>query len=43
MSWNVMALMWPMKKTICDILNDHFCTVGTKIASMQCKIGNLMS
>ena len=29
-------------KTICNILNDHFCTVGTKIASVQSKIGNLM-
>ena len=25
---------------ICNILNDHLCTIGTTIASMQSKIGN---
>ena len=30
-------------KTISNILNDHFCTVGTIVASNQSKIGNPMS
>ena len=30
-------------KAICNILNEHICTVGTKITSMQSKIGNPMS
>ena len=30
-------------KTMCNILNDHFYSVGTKIASMESKIGNPMS
>ena len=31
------------EKMICNILNEHFCTVGTKITSMQSMIGNPMS
>ena len=30
-------------KMIFSILNEHFCTVGTKMASMQSKTGNPMS
>ena len=38
-----MVLMLLMEKKICNILNEHFCTVGTKTASMQSQIGNPMS
>ena len=27
-------------KLICNILNEHFCTISIKIASMQSKTGN---
>ena len=30
-------------KTMYNILNDHLCIVGTKIASVQSKIGNPIS